>query len=159
MSDHRDDPYECHARYYLKKLQQEAQEFSGGVANVDIPIQRLERTWPQVLAAFAWASGARSSSQAAAEICDALLASANGDIAQLQSRRRSDDVRKFADSLSLTARHQERANDAAFLYRFAGIALTQARILELAEQTGAEVHAVLGGLLKAIKEKQAEGAK
>jgi hypothetical protein len=159
MSEHSDDPYECHARYYLRKLQQESGEFNTGVHEVDRPIRELGKAWPQILAAFSWASAARASSPAAAGICDALLVCAEGDIAQLQLRRRSGDVRKLADSVSLAARRQERPNDAAFLYRVAGIAVTQARILEIAEETGADVRALMGGLLTGIVENNRQDPK
>ena len=156
MSEQNDDPYERHARCFLQKLQRQSKEFRSGGARVDLPIHRLEKAWPQILAAFSWVSGRRSGSAAASEICDALLACGDSDIVQLQARRRSSDVLKLADAVALSARRQDRANDAAFLYRFAGIALTQARILEITERTGANVRSLVGQLLDIVKENQSQ---
>lgn len=153
-ADPDDDPYECHARLFLEKLRRQSQDFTTDAAGVDGPLRGLEKTWPQVLAAFGWAAAARATSPAAQEICAALLACADGDIVALQARRRAADVQKLAEAASAAARRQDNPNDAAFLFRYAGIALTQARILEMTEKTGADVQTVMGALWEVIKNDQ-----
>src|ERR1051326_2808429 len=145
------DPYERHARRYLARLQRRMREFTHGEAPGDELARRLQKVWPQVFSAFWWASGDRSFSRAAEEIVDALLACSDGDIGELQLRRGSAEVLQLAKSLAATARQQESGNDAAFLYRVAGITLTQGRILEMTEKTGVDVHRVMGHVLEAAK--------
>jgi hypothetical protein len=81
------------------------------------------------------------------------MACAEGDIAQLQFRRSSDDVRTWAEAAANYARQlRGNPNDAAFLYRFAGVAKVQSGILEIGEKTRLQVHDVLGSLVSAAAE-------
>ena len=95
----------------------------------------------------------RSESAAAHDIGEALMACADGDIAQLQCRRSSADLRCWAEAAADYARQIcDNPNDAAFLYRFAGIAEVQRSILEIAEETRTQVHDVIGHVAGRISE-------
>lgn len=151
MSETTDDPYELHARRFLDRLRQLSRDFHDGEVVADGLVRKLAKCWPQILAAFWWASRAQSESAAAHEICEALMACADGDIAQLQFRRSSGDVRTWGEAAANYARQLwDNPNDAAFLYRFAGIAKVQSGILEIAEETRLQVHDLLGHLFTAV---------
>jgi hypothetical protein len=143
MTESDPEAYELHARRFLDLLQTLAGRFSGSEAAMDQTMQQLAKCWPQILAAFRWSSNARAQSAAAAEICDALLACADGDIVQLQSQRNAVEVKRWAEEAANQALRQENPNDAAFLYRFAGIAKVQSAILEVAHDTRRQATEVL----------------
>jgi hypothetical protein len=112
---------------------------------------RFDRLWGQVLAASWWASQHRGVSPAAAEIGDAILACADGDIVRMQGTRTAADLRAMAEYLAAAVRKQKDANDMAVLIRFAGIAKVQAGILGIAEQTGTDVKALLATAIEHFK--------
>ena len=142
MLDGEDDPYELHARHFLARLQRHSHGLAHANTSVDLLIANLDKVWPQVLAAYWWAARERTSS-AGRELCDALMACTTGDIVDMNHARAAADLRKLADSIAATAIKRGNPNDAAFLFRVAGIAKIQAGILEIVEQTGADIRTVL----------------
>lgn len=159
MSETSDDPYELHARRFLDRLERISRDFHDSNEAVDGLTQQLGKWWPQILAAFWWAATANSESAAAQDISEALMACAEGDIAQLQFRRTSADVQCWAEAAANYARQIcDNPNDAAFLYRFAGIAEVQRGILKIAEDTRMQVHDVLRHVPDIIPELRDEQA-
>ena len=150
MSQNDDDAFQLHARCFLECFEQLSRAFHDGDAAVDEVADKMRKWWPQILAAYWWASRARLESAVAMKIWDSLMACTNGDIARLQFRRKSADVKAWADAAANYARRLcDNPNDAAFLYRFAGIAKAQGGILEIAETTRLEVHELLGSIVNA----------
>jgi hypothetical protein len=154
MTEPDDDPYEVHARHFLGRLQCVVRAMALGSDNVEAVITKLHKTWPQILAGFWWSARNRLASPTAQEICDSFQECANGDIATAQFRRHAADFLRLADSVASAARQQPNPNDAAFLYRFAGITMVQGRVLGLTEKTGADIRTVMAGLLKGISNPQ-----
>ncbi len=153
MSEASDDPYELHANRFLDRLQRISRDFHDSDIAVDDLARQLGKDWPQVLAAFWWAARSRSESATARVISKALMACAEGDIAQLQFHRTSADVQCWAEATADYARQIcDNPNDAAFLYRFAGIAEVQRGILEITEETRMQMHDVLGFVASRVPE-------
>jgi hypothetical protein len=138
------DPFELHAKRFLARLQRLSVEVRTTGESIDGILLELNKCWPQILAAFRWTTSERNAKSIAAEIADALLACAGGD-AQFEFRRSAEDVRRWANAASDYAKRLcVEPNDAAFLYRFAGIALVESGIVQIAQETRQQVSEILG---------------
>lgn len=57
MFDENDDPFELHSRWFLKKLQRAIEDFRRSTDTlIDDQVGHFDNLWPQVGAAFRWAS-------------------------------------------------------------------------------------------------------
>lgn len=151
------DPYELHARRFLDRLQQLTTRARLTNEDLDAILAELNRCWPQVLAGFRWSTSHRKTSAAAAEIGNALLDSAGGG-ADLGYSRSAQELRRWSTATSDYAKRLQEPNDAAFLFRFAGIALVESGIVEIARETRTKVSDVLAlaGTLLAKGNSQSE---
>lgn len=110
--------------------------------DIDVILAELNRCWPQILAGFNWTSATRHNNTAAAEIGKAFLDSAGGG-ADLEYQRSPQDLHRWSTAASDYAKRLQEPNDAAFLYRFAGIARVESGILSIAHETRTKVSDVL----------------
>jgi hypothetical protein len=134
-----DDPYELHARRFLARLQRLSEKVRKTDEDMDGLISELNRCWPQILKAFWWTNSEKKHRAYVAELCDAFGACAGGD-ANIEYRRSAADLRRWSNAARDYAKRLcDNPNDAAFLYRFAGIALTESGIVEIARNTRTQI--------------------
>src|SRR4051812_887107 len=96
--------FERHGAWFLERLRRVLSEFRmSPEMPLDDLVRRLDRLWPQVLTAFAWASAHQQTSEVAARAVAGLMEAADsGDLLQLRRgpaelRRWSDAVREAAE--------------------------------------------------------------
>lgn len=147
-----DDPYELHARRFLDRLQRLSAKVRTTDEDLDAILSELNRLWPQILTAFWWTSSQRKDQSFAAELSDAFMACAGGD-ANLEYRRSADDLRRWAYAArDYAERLCDNPNDAAFLYRFAGVALVESGIVDIAQKTRMQIDDVLAAAKRVLEE-------
>ena len=142
MTDDETDPFELHARRFLSRLRHVMDRFFYSADDLDDLIQKTNRVWWQILAAWSWASS-HLQNPAAREICDALDACTKGSPLH-ELRRSPDEIARWSRSVSdFTKRLGVQPNEAAFLFTTAGVALVGSGLLKVAQETGAPLDDVL----------------
>ncbi len=148
------DPFELHARQYLSRFQSVVRQFRETTENLDALTLRLDKYWPQILAAFSWSGRHRPSSSAAAEICDALV---NCGVSEslVGVPRSAEDFRRWgASAMKYAEQLKNDANSFAFVGAFASLAKTEATLSEMASDVRTHIGELLA--LKAGSASQPE---
>lgn len=151
-----DDAHLLHAQRFLDRLQRLSTRVRTTGDDIEPLLVELNRCWPQVLRAFWWASSRREQQSFAARLGDEFMACAGGD-ANIEYRRNADDLRRWAYAArDYASRLCDNPNDAAFLYRFAGVALVESGIVEVAQKTRMQISDVLAVAKKVIERQRGE---
>ena len=144
MFDENDDPFELHSRWFLKKLQRAIAEFRRSADTpIDDQVGHFDNLWPQVGAAFRWASSQGETLEHAAELSKAFLACASSDDV-LEFRRSPDELRYWSQAAEVAAgRFSDEPDKADFLRQFASAAMLQSEQLTVVKETRSKLSALL----------------
>lgn len=151
MNDDDIDPYELHAERYLFRLQDIVRRFRETTEEMDSLLTQLNRLWFQVLAAWAW-SCSRRDHPVATRLSEKLNACTHGhSIHTLQ--RTPEEVERWSHAVSDFANSNPiiGANGAAFLYKTAGVALTEGGLLKLSRDHNLPIDDVLKVAARLLK--------
>ncbi len=145
MFDEYDNPFELHSRWFLKKLQRAIADFRRSADTpIDDQVGHFDNLWPQVGAAFRWASSQSETSEHAAELSKAFLACASSDDL-LEFRRSPAELRSWSQAAEVAAnRFSEEPDKADFVRQFAGAAMLQSDQLTVVRETRSKLSALLG---------------